>query len=106
MLIVSAQTRHPFKINVFLLNLWRLIHEIDLENTFWVLYLEKELRCYELSFAYNYKFFGIDYFHQQDRNDFTPSFERTSYSADSVKETEAPGFQIAQVKAEDEDPEV
>ena len=59
-----------------------------------------------MSFAHNYKSFDIDYFHQQDRNDFTPSFERTSYSADSVKETEAPGFQIAQVKAEDEDPQV
>ena len=95
-----------FKINVFLLKLWRHIHELNLENTFWVLNLEEQLRWYELRFAHNYKSFDIDYFHQQDRNDFTPSFERSSYSADSVKETEAPGFQIAQVKAEDEDPEV
>ena len=79
---------------------------IEFRELFWVLNLEEQLRWYELRFAHNYKYFDTDYFHQQDRNDFTPSFERTSYSADSVKETEAPGFQIAQVKAEDEDPEV
>ncbi len=42
----------------------------------------------------------------QDRNDFTPAFDQQSYTANAVRETEAPGFQIAQVKAEDEDPEV
>ena len=57
-------------------------------------------------YIYIYILFYITFCEFQDRNDYTPAFDQQSYTANAVRETEAPGFQIAQVKAEDEDPEV
>ena len=42
----------------------------------------------------------------QDRNDFTPVFEKSAYTADRLLETVFPGTPVLTVKATDGDPEV
>ena len=49
-------------------------------------------------------FIACNYF--QDRNDFTPVFEKSAYTADELLETVFPGTPVLTVKATDGDPEV
>ena len=41
----------------------------------------------------------------QDRNDYTPEFDRNTYDADDLIETATPGQEVIQVVAVDNDPE-
>ena len=54
--------------------------------------------------TYQLILFDFNYF--QDRNDFTPVFEKSAYTADRLLETVFPGTPVLTVKATDGDPEV